>query len=293
MAEKISSYNTTDDLIALLRTELTLICLASQANKGTRAPPPPPTPLDFPCWKSSNYSPYTEVSAKSLYSLCSAIQKPADVSGSHLDALNLCSFAGQELDDIVPWRRPDGTHFLPSRHWGENRIGSDENKSFTEKVTLCNGREAPGPDIYQSRIAELTINNGDGFRAVQRLPPEPGKKEIRPGYFYRFWQNLLLMSQYWDTSLDEEFDEEEVEDDAKNEGVGEDAGGSQERGSKRRIYKGRRTGTGKGMPDQFREDTVRALVDTITWQFGCQTSYVGGHNPLQPNFPRLLSRRYD
>ena len=40
----------------------------------------------------------------------------------------------------------------------------------------------------------------------------------------------------------------------------------------RRRYKGRRTSTGREMPDSFRTDTVKALVDAASWAFGANVS---------------------
>ncbi|KAK4498117.1 hypothetical protein PRZ48_010773 [Zasmidium cellare] len=37
-------------------------------------------------------------------------------------------------------------------------------------------------------------------------------------------------------------------------------------------YKGRRTGTGREMPDQFRTDTVKAFVEGVVWAFQCNVA---------------------
>ncbi|KAF2173778.1 hypothetical protein M409DRAFT_16050 [Zasmidium cellare ATCC 36951] len=37
-------------------------------------------------------------------------------------------------------------------------------------------------------------------------------------------------------------------------------------------YKGRRTGTGRDMPDQFRTDTVKAFVEGVVWAFQCNVA---------------------
>lgn len=84
------------------------------------------------------------------------------------------------------------------------------------------------------------------------------------------------MSQYWDTSLDHEYEE--------SQGSSNDAVETNESSQSSRRYTGRRTGTGKDMPDQFREDTVRALVDTVTWLFGCQVSCVSTINLLSLSY---------
>ncbi|KAI9810407.1 MAG: hypothetical protein M1827_006293 [Pycnora praestabilis] len=42
--------------------------------------------------------------------------------------------------------------------------------------------------------------------------------------------------------------------------------------SKRKGYTGRRIGSGRDMPEQYREDTVKTFVETIGWAYGCQVT---------------------
>ena len=248
----------------LIKRELT-----AYGEEKDRPPPPPATPLEFPHWESSSseYAPYEEGSAKRLYILFSSIQKPSDVSGSHLDSLNLRVLYDQSLEALVPWKTTDGRGFLP----GSNAFMWAADKD-DKKIMLSNGREAPGLDVFLQRIHELELDNDDAFRAVQRLPPRPGRKAIRLGYFYKFWQGLSLMAQSWDTSGDDDYEDVPVDKDNSNVDSHKDDGndGSME-GKTVRKYKGRRIGAGNDMPDRYRDDTIRALVDTVVWLFGCQT----------------------
>lgn len=229
-----------------------------------KPPPPPPTPLDFPRWRGSSDAPFAPRAAKDLYSIFSRIQKPTDVSTGHLDALNLSVSDEQELEALVPWQLPNGYRFLPSRDWGAEDGHEDKCGSPAAQPKLWNGRDAPGPEVYQSRKSELTVENGDMFRAVQRLPPLPGRSPVKPGYFHNFWQHLLLVAEFWDTSQEEYFEEDAPRTD--------ESGNDPEPLPKKRKYKGRRTGTGRNMPDQLRELVVRYLMETVTWIFGCQVS---------------------
>ncbi|KAI9777657.1 MAG: hypothetical protein M1816_004614 [Peltula sp. TS41687] len=242
------------------------IALGATVEKEYKGPPPPATPLDFPQYVPANHNcPFTEGTAKDWYGHFATIQKPADVTGKHVDDLNLRVLRDQSLDDIVPSHPSDTATFLPDLRWDVISDNIDDpTANSIVKQFLCNGREAPRPDVYRSRKAELAVDNEDAFRAVQRLAPQAGKQPMRPGYFYKFWQNLFLMSQYWDTSLDHEYEE--------RQGSFNDAGGTNEPSQPSRRYTGRRTGTGRDMPDSFRDDTVKALVDTVTWLFGCQLS---------------------
>ena len=216
---------------------------------------------------------------KVFYDQFAAIQKPADVSGKHVDSLNLRVSHDQPLEEIVPHQSLDETSYLPDMQWEDSVSGGPPSSTQPlTKATLCNGREAPGHDIFLSRSAELSLKNDQAYRAVQRLPPRSGTSPVKLGYLFKFWQGLFLMSQYWDTSLDDEY--EDVHEDSKD---GSEATGSAQRNSRR--YKGRRTGTGRDMPDSFREDTVRALVEAVTWVFGCQVSCV----PFQKSPPLALN----
>lgn len=229
--------------------------------------PPAATPLEFPQYAPPTRARHTEETAKQLYCHFAAIHKPTDVKREHVELLNLRVLPDLPLDDIIPRNPADGSPFLPDRHWGDESSAENEPANDPgKKKFLCNGREAPGPELYQARKKELTIDNEDGYRAAQRFPPLPGSKAIKPGYFYKFWQGLFLMSVYWDTSLDNEVEEHEENT--------SDSTDSTTPNEQPRKYKGRRSGTGRDMPDQFREDTIKALVDTVTWLFGCQVSCV-------------------
>jgi hypothetical protein len=227
------------------------------------ATPVPSVPLQFPEWKPRTESSHRILSAKELYKLFSSIHKPSDVTGAHLDALNLRLFQDQSLENVVPGPLQDGTRFLPDLDWGTN---SEEKTGSVgasgRSIMLCGGRKAPDSAVFQSRKAELLLDLDTAFRAVQRLPARPGEKAVRPGHFFKFWQTLLLMSKYWDISGG-------AETPSKDPGS-DNVSASPTEGEDSAL--GGRYGTGKDMPEQFREDTVRALVETVSWLFGCQFS---------------------
>lgn len=226
-------------------------------TKKEQRPPPPATPLDFPHYTpSDSIYPFEKTTAKSLYSHFASIQKPSDVSSKHVDSLNLQVLHDQALEDIVPRSPQKGASFLPDE---------DAGTLLPQQKMLCNGRECPDMNIYHSRRAELMIDNESGFRAAQRLSPRPGQPATKPGYFYKFWQGLYLMSQYWDADLPRQ----QGQEDQEMETVSSTAAGEESD-----VGLEGRTGTGREMPDQFREDTVRAFVEVVTWLFGCQLSWV-------------------
>ena len=227
-------------------------------DEDDRPPPPSPTPLDFPCWNTSTNTARTPISAKDLYALFSSIQSPADVTGQHLEALNLTVLRDQDLEELVPWQRHDGSRFLPSGNDG------DEEAEPGLPHKLCNDHPAPAIEVYRSRKAELVVENDSIFRAVQRLPPRPGKSPVKPGYYHKFWQNLVLMAEYWDTRNEQYFEGFESKAERRET--------DQEPAPKKRCYKGRRRGTGRNMPDQIREQAVKSFVEAVTWLFGCHVA---------------------
>lgn len=123
---------------------------------------------------------------------------------------------------------------------------------------------------------QLMCENEDALRTIQKRKPRPGHALPHITEFRRFWSQIDLVSNYWDSSLDHYF-----------EAGSEPATQKSPRGFKRlsmalgshssdahkpatgQRYKGRRISTGSKMPDQFRVDMVRHLIEPIAWAFGC------------------------
>ncbi|KAI9818323.1 MAG: hypothetical protein M1832_004441 [Thelocarpon impressellum] len=225
-----------------------------------RSAPPPPTPLEFAHFIPSTRSigPFTSRSSKDVERLFRPIRKPTDISSEHFEALNLDVHTDVSLEELLP---SDAASFLPPGAWDEPR---SSDSVATPKRLLSNGREAPGEELYRQRKSELDLDNEDAFRAVLRDPPAPGRTAVKPGYFYKFWQSLELMSQYWDTSMDR-CEDGEVERNPGDMDVDE----ARAKGYK---YSGRRLGSGREMPESYREEAVKRLVETMAWLFGCQIS---------------------
>ena len=95
------------------------------------------------------------------------------------------------------------------------------------------------------------------------------------------------MSQFWDTSADQYYEVPQEAKRMKMDESSQDASSAQS-GSDgthadsnnpssawertRMRYKGKRTSTGRLMPEELREETVRGFVEMIAWAFGCQIS---------------------
>lgn len=184
---------------------------------------------------------------------------------------------------------------------------------------MSNGNPFPTKERYTSLVEEILVDNEDAFRAIARMAPLPGRKSVKITQSRRFFSGLEQIGQYWDSSLDcyiehppeiasspteDDFPEKmeignhsNVEENTKNLALedkmqidGEhldpaapkqEADGKGGYSEPRTTYKGRRIGTGREMPEETREETLRGLVEMVAWPFGCQVSI--------PNLPpRLL-----
>ncbi|KAI9787558.1 MAG: hypothetical protein M1839_000088 [Geoglossum umbratile] len=229
-----------------------------------RTPPPSPTPLDFPrCSTSLPKLPLTPESTKSFQATYTGIRKPADVRLEHIEGLNVTIEHDVELEDLIPVDPADGVSALPPRSW--TSVSSDSDDAAIRALQfpvkkLSTGKLGPNIEQFRQRCAELSYDNNDAFHVIQRKPPVPGKPPTKPGQYYRFWQGLDLLAQWWDTSQDSLLVDEEAVSSGRN-------------------YTGRRIGTGRDLPEQYREDCVKGFVEVISWEFGCR---------LQP--PRAMPR---
>lgn len=92
--------------------------------------------------------------------------------------------------------------------------------------------------------------------------------------FRKFWDNLQLMSMYWDTSQD--YYENNPSDSAPDvmdidklyAQIKASEESKDEKSNQR--YNGYRIGTGRDMPARFREDAVFAFVETVAFSFRCR-----------------------
>ncbi|OJD14928.1 hypothetical protein AJ78_04767 [Emergomyces pasteurianus Ep9510] len=282
-------------------------------TKKERNPPAPPTPLDFP-----DYSPdsaaksLNERSCDEVYKLLSSIKKPQDVSPAHLEALNLTTESNIPVTEIIP---SGVLKTLPPYQWTDSPSapeapGTDE---MPVPILMSNGSPFPNKERYDLLKEEILFDNDDAFRAVSRLPPHPGREKTKLTQSRKFWAGLDQVAQYWDTSLDKFFERPVVDDTSKEEnealdkmhlddtpGAGKQSSVVQEseNGSgagykpedtsneatqsprMKKMYSGRRTGTGSECPEDAREETLRGFMEMVAWAFGCQSSI--------PNLPPRL-----
>ena len=240
-----------------------------------REPPPPATPLQFPrcepCWHS-----VSELSVSSDLARLFSSTLRTGPTAKHLQALNVNLANDLSLDQVVP------TVFIPPRSWSISPATSDTSASSqatsSRSTSLSNGAQAPGKEEFFVRVKELLHDNDDAFRAMQRQPPLPHRQPARIVHFRKFWEGLLLVAEHWDTSLDKYSDSKDTQeksamdiDELRAEANKAESRMETDQGEYlKKTYTGRRTSTGRDMPGKYREDTVFAFVETLTWAFRCR-----------------------
>lgn len=205
---------------------------------------------------------------QNLSDLLIAIRKPQDISAAHLEALNVDVQRDVPYADLVP------------------KILEIHSPS-SGGPRLSNGHPAPDQKVYEGLKSELLIPNDDAFREVNRMLPRPDREKPRVTQSRRFWAGLERMSQYWDTSLDEFYEVPTDDDNSKNNNElsgeekpkgeppsnsskGTDGSRASNPGKMKRVYKGRRISTGKDMPEDCRDETIRRFLEMVVWPFRCQ-----------------------
>ncbi|KAL2826919.1 hypothetical protein BJY01DRAFT_142810 [Aspergillus pseudoustus] len=278
---------------------LGLPSIASDPDRE-RAPPPLPAPLDFPIYRLPDVpTTPSEESLRNFQSVLASIRRPQDITPRKFHDLNIDVSTDIPISDIV---RHGGARTAPTLPWEtyhENPSLGQAPPADGTPVTMDNENPYPPKDKYDVLEQELLLNNDDAFREVSRLPPREGRDRVRVTQARKFWTALERMSQYWDDSLDNYFERpkspepEETKPDTTPMDIDgpappqaqstepATASGPASKPGLVKKYTGRRIGAGADMPDDVREETIRALTEMAGWPFGCQVSL-----PIVP--PRLL-----
>lgn len=282
-----------------------------------RTPPPQPTPLQFPNYDGlsslKTETPPEKLDCDSLCDLLSRIKKPQDINEDYLKALNVSVDPNViHASDIVPGGilKSRSPYQWPGKQ-SQDQSGTDEEgkDSEADQPLPSGGFAFPDREKYDSLRSEILIDNEDAFRSLARVDPLPGGKKVRITYSRKFWTGLEQMAQYWDTSLDQYYERapgsESKEDEFANDNetskmaTGDDddkmdidpnpnqpaendtSKAGSESPKPAMMYKGRRIGSGKDMPESARDETLRGFIETVAWPFGCQVKI--------PNMPPRLS----
>lgn len=232
---------------------------------------------------------------KDLYDALASIKRPQDITADRFRALNLKVESDVPASRIV---RHDDTSSVPPLAW-EDKSGE---QGYGQTPLMNNETRYPNKERYEALRNELLLDNDDAFREVTRMSPREGRQRVRVAQTRKFWIGFERMAQYWDTSLDHYFerpppeatpkaekgDEMQTDDSAQasekqdtamdidNQTNAQTKGNSPSSPKPQRpsvtMYTGRRTGAGYEMPEDIREETVRAFAEMAAWCFGCQVS---------------------
>lgn len=193
-----------------------------------REPPSPPTALDFPNYHPPGHhpsQPRDESNSNGLYELLAKLKKPQDVSEDLVRALNLKIETDVKLSEIVPGGRLSS---LPPYTWPESPERPETSAQAVQSggpkpQPLGNGYPAPKKDRYDLLRREIMFENDDGFRAVARAEPRPGRPKLRVTHSRNLWSGLENVAQYWDTSLDNYIDKSDEEEKSSSQEEAEEA----------------------------------------------------------------------
>ncbi|KAL8908386.1 MAG: hypothetical protein Q9207_000805 [Kuettlingeria erythrocarpa] len=216
---------------------------ATAKNDHPRAPPARPKPLDFPHYQIQGDLNAVRDDAHSFDRLFVDLEK--GVSPQHLEALNVSLHGEIPLDQLIP------EEYLPPREWLQHPSQASETpKTQQSSYKLSNDFPIPGHGAFYDRVKELLYDMDEAFDVTTGKRSSSAANTIRLGYSHKFYQHLLLMAEYWDTSKDNYT--------TTSEGR-----------NNKETYTGRRYGASPDMPASFREDTICALVEMCIWPFRC------------------------
>ncbi|KAL4916920.1 hypothetical protein BDW62DRAFT_93472 [Aspergillus aurantiobrunneus] len=275
---------------------LGLPAIGSDPDKE-RSPPPPATSLDFPVYRLPNVpNTPSEASLRNLQVILASIRRPQDITADKFKDLNIDVEIDVPLTSIV---RHDGAKSAPPLPWELDSSNPSLGRPAPEDgclIFMDNGNPYPAKDRYELLERELLLDNDDAFREVARLGPRAGRERVRVTQARKFWTALERMSQYWDASLDNYYERAKSPEPSQDgdtettspmdvDNQASTATAAQEPNPTEpeqlvKKYRGRRIGAGPDMPEDIREETVRALTEMAAWPFGCQASL-----PMLP--PRL------
>ena len=243
-----------------------------------RTPPLPSTEIVFPHHKNHTRSKSNPLPGQSLHDLFGRhVRKHLLLTSQHIKALNVHVEHDVSLDQLVP------ESYLPPQlpHVNSSQDGKSKLSTTTISNTkLSNGAAAPDLNVYEQRMKELFIDNEDAFRYIQRQPsrsPQPSTP-VRIAHFRKFYESLLTVSEYWDTSHDRYhtemvglvYDSPTIIEEREHAKARKEHPDDDSIPKPKVTYTGLRHDTGRHMPEQIRESMVRGFVEPIAWSFRCR-----------------------
>lgn len=254
-----------------LRSLLTPLSIVSlPLDDKPRKPPPPATPLTFPRHEPKDISSYGEEVELDLIKLFKAIRPNIPLTPLHVSALNLHVSRDVPIAQLFPEQH------LPLPLWEEGvRNGAQQIAEVPVQPQLLNNG-SPGPTYqnYSSFVKELLLDNEDVFYTMERRKPDPSRTHVRTIQFRRFYQELLVVAGYWDTSLDgtnpvansTPLPPTSAVATPNNDTAAPNPSPS---ATPEYTYMGRRISTGSDMPASFQHRLLCEFIIPVIRAFGC------------------------
>ncbi|KAF2724291.1 hypothetical protein K431DRAFT_155641 [Polychaeton citri CBS 116435] len=159
-----------------------------------RDPPAQATAITFPKVHAVRLHTWNENSPPpNLEQFFSKVVRPIDVTSRQFDALNIDLVPSCPVKQLVPAVCKTSS---PTTAPPENTTSPSRNDQLSLQRTK---------DL-EVRLDELKIENLTAYRTIQRQPLRQGEKPQRIAYMRKFYEGLESMSQYWDCSLDQQYE---------------------------------------------------------------------------------------
>ncbi|KAJ5178871.1 hypothetical protein N7492_002081 [Penicillium capsulatum] len=260
-----------------------------------REPPALPTPLDFPVHRLPDVQ-GPDAALHDLYSLLASIKRPQDITLDRFKPFNV--HVENDVDDGPDRQSTEASGDTP-RPMMSNDYPYPPNDRFEvlrNEVLLNNDdcfREVARLPALEGRTRVRVTQTRKFWTALERMSqywddtidnyydrpptpkPETGASDDKMQEDNPF-DDTIKSDPTVDTVESDQSDAQGSKMDVDGPDTHSDANGSAEseksEPSNVPRYKGRRVGTGHEMPDEMRDETIRAFVEMVAWPFGCQVT---------------------
>lgn len=258
-----------------------------------REPPKDPTPINLPTTAYEPASPEQALKTstwQALYKRLASIRQPRDITPDIINLLNLSLNPNTSFSDLLPecakqvdvLKSLDGTERSNQAHRFHDMVrelGYSNDQAFRSLLRLADGSEKV-PISYARRfysglehMSQYWDTSLDEFYEVPDVEPEasvtipetdirlPSTSADKIGH-----SDLMSASNYRQENTQFSHGDDEVMEDGdahKEEKMDTPA-------KMKRVYKGRRTGTGREMQEDYRDEVLRGFMESAAWSWGCQ-----------------------
>ncbi|KAL9002149.1 MAG: hypothetical protein Q9188_004911 [Gyalolechia gomerana] len=230
---------------------------AKADNDKPRAAPARPKALDFPQYQNQGDLNAARGYAQDFDRLFVDLEK--SVSPTIIEAFNISLVGNVPLDQLVP------SEYLPLKEWLQDP-STVPKAPATDRgpKKLSNGIPVPSHRDFYARAKELLYSTDDAFDSVSGTQ-NTGRSSTQPpprlSHTHKFFQNLHLVADYWDTSKDNYM--------TTTTTPTTESSNSNNENNTEETYTGRRQGAPHQMHPIHREDTISAFLELAIWPHRC------------------------